>query len=83
MKMKTKERGELRKDNQKHFERKQNPFLQSETLLHYRNRYIKLHDRNSTFTRRRVNNVHVKNHELNKIKLRNLRKENIDHYLNS
>ena len=69
MKIETEERGEFSIDNQEHFERKQNPLLRSKSLSHYKNRCIRLHDKSNSLTRRRVNNVHVKNHELNRTKL--------------
>ena len=83
MKIKTKERKKLLINNKKHLKRKQNSFLQLETLSHYRNRRIRLHYKNDTLIKRRINNVYVKNHESNKIKLRNLRERNVGYYLSN
>ena len=69
MKMKTKERRKLSVHNRKHFKRKQDPFLQFETFSYYKNRYIRLHYRNDTLTRKRIHNVHVKDYKLNRTKL--------------
>ena len=80
MKVKIEERRKFPINNQKHFERKQDPFLRPETLSHHKNKYIKLHYRNNIPTEEKINNVYVKNHELNRTKLRNLRKENTNHY---
>ena len=81
--MKIKEKRKFLINNQKHFKRKQNSFLQFETFSYYRNRRIELHYKNDTLIKREINNVHVKNHKLDKIKLRNFRKEDVNHYLDS
>ena len=80
--MKTKKRRKFSTNNRKHLERKQDPFLQFETLSHHKNGRIESHYENITLTRRRTNNIYVENHESDRIKLRNLRKEDVDHYLN-
>ena len=69
MEKKKKRKRKLSINNQKHLKRKQDPFLQFETLSYYRNGYIGLHYKNDTLTRREINNIHVKNHELDRIKL--------------
>ena len=83
MKMETKERRKFSTDNQKHLGRKQSSFLQFETLSHYRNRYIESHYKNNISTRKRIDNIYIKNHELSTTKLRDLRKRNTSHHLNS
>ena len=71
MKMKTKEREKLLTSNQKHIGRKQDSLLRSETLSYHENRRIRLYYRDNILTERRINNIYVKNHELNETKLRN------------
>ena len=72
MKIKTEERRKLLTNNQKHFERKQDSLLRFKTFFYYRNECVRPHDKNNTFTKKRTNNIYVKKHESNEIKLRNL-----------
>ena len=83
MRMEIKEKREFSINNKEHFERKQDSFLWLKTLSHYKNRHIRLHYENNVLIKRRINNVHVKNYKSNRIELRNFRKENISHYLDS
>ena len=78
--MKIKKRREFSINHQEYLERKQNPLLRSGTLSHHRNRRIRPHHESNTSTKKRINNVHVKNYELDRTELRDLRKENVDHY---
>ena len=81
--MRTKERKKLPTNNKKHIGRKQNTFLQSRTFTHYRNERIKLHYRNCTLIKREINSLYVKNYKLNRTELRDLKKRNNGHYLDS
>ena len=69
MKMKTKRRKKLLINNKKHIGGKQNTFLQFKILTYHRNRYIRSYHKNYTFIKRRINNLYVENHELNRIEL--------------
>ena len=71
MKMENERKEKLLTNTKRYLERKQNTFLQFEILVHYRNGYIELYYRNDTFTRREIDNIQIKNHELNKTKLWN------------
>ena len=81
--MKKKRKRKFLINNQKHFKRKQNTFLQFEALSHHKNKRLKSHYENNVLTRKKINNIHVENHELDKTKLRDLRKRNVDYYLSS
>ena len=83
MKMKIKERRKLLISNRKYIGREQSTLLQFGILSYHENRRIKSYYENSTPTRKRVNNIHVKNHESDRIKLRNYEKRNVSHHLNS
>ena len=72
MKMRTKKERKLLINNKKHIRKKQNTLLQFETLSHYRNKRIRSYHKNNTFTKREINNIYVKNHESDRIKLWNL-----------
>ena len=69
MEMRTKERRKFSTTNKKHFGEKQDTFLRFGTLSHHRNRRIRLHYRNDTFTRERTHNIQIKNHKSDKTKL--------------
>ena len=69
MEIKTRKERKFLINNKKHFKKKQNTFLQFGTLLYYRNRRIGLHHKNNTLTRKRINNIHVKNHESDRTEL--------------
>ena len=81
--MKIKRREKLPTNNKEHIGEKQNTFLQFETFTYYKNRYIRSYYKSRTFTRKRINNIHVKNYKLDRTKLQNLEKRNDDHYLDS
>ena len=83
MRVRTKERRKFLTNNQKHLERKQNPRLQFRTFPHHRNRRIESHYKNSVSIRRRINNIHVENHELSRTELWICRKRNVDHHSDS
>ena len=72
MKMRTKKRKKLLTNNKEHIKRKQNTILQFETLIHYRNRRIRSYYRGHILIKRGINNIQVKDHELDGTKLRNL-----------
>ena len=82
MRVETKKREKLSKNNKKYIEEKQNTILQFRTLTHHRNRRIRLHHKNDTSVERRTNNVQIKDDESNGTELRNLRKRNDDYHLN-
>ena len=69
MKMKTERRRKLSTNNKEHFEEKQDTLLRSRTSPHYKNRRIRSHHRNNIIIKRKTNNIHVKNHKLNRIEL--------------
>ena len=83
MKMKTEKEEKLLINNQKHLKEKQDPFLRFKDPPYYRNRCIGSYDKSNSFTERKINNVHVKNHESDRTKLRDLRKRNVNYYLDS
>ena len=83
MKMETKERRKLLKDNQKHIKRKQDSFLQSETLSYYENRRIRSYYRGNVLTKRKINSIYVENHESSWTKLRNHEKRDVNHHLSN
>ena len=69
MKVKNKKRRKFSENIKKHFRRKQDTFLQSGTLTYYRNRCIRSYYRNNSYTKRRINNIQIKDNKLNKTKL--------------
>ena len=69
IKVETKRREKFLINNQEHLKKKQDSHLQFKVSLYYRNRCIRLHHENSTFTRKRIINIYIKNHELDRIKL--------------
>ena len=81
--MRIKKRREFLTNHQEHLERKQNTFLRLETPSHHKNRHIRSHNENNVFTKKKINSVHVKNHESNETELRDFRKRNVDHHLDS
>ena len=83
MRMRTKKERKLLTNNKEHIGRKQDTFLQSRTSIHHRNGRVRSYHKSHIFTRRRTDNIPVKNHKSNRIELRNLRKENNNHHLNN
>ena len=69
MKMKKKRRKKLLTNTKEYLEREQDTLLQSGTLTHYRNGYIRLYYRNDTFTEREIDNIQIKNYKLDRTKL--------------
>ena len=69
MKIETEERRKLSINNKKHIGRKSNTILQFRTLTHYRNRRIRSYYKSHTLTKRRTNNIQVKDYKLDETKL--------------
>ena len=57
MKVRIKKRKKFLRNTKKHFREKQDIFLQLKTLIHYRNRYVKLYYENNFDTRRKTDNI--------------------------
>ena len=69
MKMKTRRREKLLTNTKKQFQKKQNTFLQFGTFIHYRNERVELYHENDILIKRKINNIQIKDYELNKTKL--------------
>ena len=72
MRMKTERRRKLLMNTREYIEEKQDTFLQSETLIHYRNRCIRSYYRSDILIERRINNISIEDYELSEMKLWNL-----------
>ena len=83
MKVEIERKRKFSEDTKEHFREKQDTLLWFRTFIHYRDRYIELHYRSNSNTKRRINNIQIKDHESSRTELRDFEERNIDSHLSN